>query len=134
MNLPEYLMVSETDGHLYDTRVPGWHKLPPIRRDYQRSFDRIKTVAQLKASLRVPYAWPGGYEIALLLTDGELLCNDCAKREFRSLVWDIKNKCNTGWRPDGAVCMVDIDGSSPCCHCNRELSPYVDEATETENP
>ena len=32
--LADHLFVSSTDGHLYDTRKPEWHKHAPLRKDY----------------------------------------------------------------------------------------------------
>lgn len=31
---------------------------------------------------RERYAWPGGYELALIMSDGALLCADCVRENF----------------------------------------------------
>jgi hypothetical protein len=72
MKLPDYFMISECDGHLYDTRKPDWAK-HPVRRDYRKTFTCIKTGAQLRATLRAGgRVWPGFYPIALYTADGEM--------------------------------------------------------------
>ena len=63
--MPSHLFVSECDGAMYDTRVEGWNRLPPLRSNYCRTHRNIKSVADLKATLRngAHYAWPGGYPL-----------------------------------------------------------------------
>jgi hypothetical protein len=126
--LPEHFMVSETDGGLYDTRNPGWHKLAPLRAEYQGNRTEIKTTAQLKASLRNPYAWPGGYEIVYFTSDGALLCADCVRKHLRSVLDSIKTHSRDGWRVVGCgyeavsaehAAECDPDLVSYCAHCNQ---------------
>ena len=70
MPLPNHLFVSDTDGALYDTRVDGWHKLPPLRAGYRGTGD-IDSAHSLKAALRAgPYAWPGGYPVYFVTNGG----------------------------------------------------------------
>ncbi len=80
--LPSHLFIG-CDGHLYDTRDPNcWDK--PIRKGYRYTFREIDSVAKLKAILRNgPYAWPGGYPMAIQLSDGELISFATAEIEFR---------------------------------------------------
>jgi hypothetical protein len=57
----------------------------------------INDKKDLARAYKEPYAWPGGYPVYLLLRDGALLCRKCFKGEYRSIVWDLDNECNTGW-------------------------------------
>jgi hypothetical protein len=126
--LPDHLMVSSTDGGLYDTRKLNWHKAP-IRPQYRSVFRDIKTTQQLKATMRQKYAWPGGYEIAYFTSDGALLCHDCVRRHLRSVLWSIHNQCSDGWRVIGAGYEAtpaperhieqEDDTTSYCAHCSR---------------
>lgn len=72
-----------------------------------------------------PYAWPGGYPIYAVLADGELLCPDCAKSEFRELATASDG---SGWIIAGLdILYEDFDNGdgtfSPelCVHCRKEL-------------
>lgn len=77
------------------------------------------TVKQLKPLLRQKYVWPGGYEIFLITDDGESLCVDCVKKNFREVVWSMKNKVNDGWR----ILAYQVEAVSPEC-CTDELISY----------
>lgn len=96
----------------------------------------INTVKDLKQYLRTRYAWPGGYNIRLYCSDGEALCHDCARENFRELVqavWDGDHE-HGGWR----VAFADVHWEGPsefCGHCNKELpSEYGDPDAEEEEP
>ena len=85
---------------------------------------------EIKTAIRNPYAFPGGYALTLIMEDGETLCLDCARAEFRQIVQAAKDaergSTGGGWRAVG----VDIHWEGPplfCAHCNRELpSEYGD--------
>ena len=87
----------------------------------------------LKEAIRQPYAWPGGYQLYLLMSDGEALCMKCARSEFRALLEAMRDNDNSGWRPEA----VDIYWEGPpmnCAHCGREMvSEYGDPAEEGDN-
>lgn len=75
---------------------------------------------QVKDAIRHPYAWPGGYPVFTILSDGEMLCADCAKANFRQIVEDTKSRCNGGWRAAGADVYWEGD-DIPCGHCGKPL-------------
>lgn len=112
--LPSYFLVSECDGHLYDTRKPDWPN-NPVRRDYAKTFKRIETVSQLKAVLRAGgHAWPGGYPIALLTAAGEMVKPEALIKDrnaLREAYSDIEN--NSEWRIVGA----DVYWEGPPVEC-----------------
>lgn len=119
--LPDYFMVSESDGCLYDTRTPGWHTRAPLRAEYARTFSTIATGRQFRATLRAgPYAWPGGYPLALLCDDGESLCFDCGHSEAHQIIRSIRDKARDGWRVTG--CFVHWEGAPiDCAHCGKGI-------------
>lgn len=83
------------------------------------------TLKQLAAAYKEPFAWPGGYPVYIVLSDGCMLCSKCFKSEYSQLVWDIVNECNTGWRPAGRN--VLYEGPEYCGHCSDKLeSAYGD--------
>ena len=89
---------------------------------------------QVKQAIRQPYAWPGGYPVYTILADGDLLCANCTRKNFRRIVEDTKSRWDTGWKAAG----VDVywEGEAiPCGHCGKELeSAYgpVEQAEEVK--
>ena len=118
--LPEHFMVSSTDGGLYDTRKPNWSN-QPSRSQYAWTHRCISTLAEVKATLRAGrFAWPGGYPLFLITKDGAALCFECARKEFRQIVWDFTNYASTGWR----VCGCEInyeDADLFCDNCSKQI-------------
>jgi hypothetical protein len=122
---PDHLFVG-VDGCLYDTRKDGWHE-KPLRKEYSKGKRHIKTVNDLKATLRNgEYAWPGGYQLGFITADGGLICFDCVKEELRNVIWSIQNRVNDGWLVDMvAVIEHDFDGHAVCCeHCGRDFDCF----------
>lgn len=88
----------------------------------------IKT---LKNNVRHPYAWPGGYEIVFVTNDGEILCHDCVKSNWREVLTSTKQEINDGWRIVGFMNeAVDVESTremagddyiSYCAHCKKEF-------------
>ena len=73
------------------------------------------------------FAWPGGYPLFLVTTDGAALCPDCVKSEIRNIVDACRRADNNGWR----VLAGDINWEDPnlyCDHCNNRIeSAYTEE-------
>lgn len=115
----EHFFIAD-NGALHDTRMVNWHKRP-IRWNYRRTFRNIKSINQFKATLRNgPYAWPGGYQMFLLCSDGAPLCFKCGHKEARNIISAIADKRNDGWR----VVACDInheDNNCYCAHCSDKI-------------
>lgn len=67
------------------------------------------------------YAWPGGYAIAYIADDGELICADCMNTQAEiHFLGDAD-----GWRIDGAMAFgADADypdTDERCAHCNKVI-------------
>ncbi len=84
----------------------------------------------LVSVVKEPYCWPGGYDKVLVLCDGALLCNKCAKREATRIMSDIREGYDTGWMPAAVsyeavsaeyAAEVDPDLVSYCGHCNAPI-------------
>ena len=89
---------------------------------------QIKTVRDLKATLRNgEFAWPGGYPMFLITSDGAALSFKSAREEFRNIAHSVIHKQNDGWR----VVACDInweDGDLICAHSNERIeSAYAEE-------
>jgi len=84
---------------------------------------------KVKDAIRNPYAWPGGYPVYVVLADGELLCRDCARREYRNIADSTLHKHRDGWKAAGADILYE--GTEYCGHCSCELeSAYGEPETE----
>ena len=87
------------------------------------------TVHQFIAQLRSgAYAWPGGYPVYFVMSDGEALSYAAAKANARIIARAIRGDDNTGdWR----VIAADINWEDPalfCCHtCARIESAYAED-------
>ena len=97
--LLDHLFVSSCDGALHDTRIADWHKLPPLRANYARTHGRIRSAADLKATLRAgAYAWPGGYPLYFLTSDGGALSFATVRDNLARVLDSIATGTNDGWR------------------------------------
>lgn len=121
---PEHFFT--TDGALYDTRRPGWSRVP-LRPVYARHYPEIATTAEFKASLRAgTYTFPGGYTLAFTTTDGGVICYDCAENEARLILDSIRHDIRDGWHVDGLINADEFDEGIWCDHCSAALSGPFD--------
>lgn len=87
-----------------------------MNRDYRQVLDYTHPMAAARMVRRDAYAWPGGYELALVVSDGELLCHTCVEGNFASISWEHRNKTDGGWRPISCA-MIAEPGDECCAHC-----------------
>lgn len=75
--------------------------------------------------IKHPFCFPGGYDRAMILTDGALLCACCVKKEAKRIMSDIRDGYSTGWMP-AATC---YEGGSLewCQENNQELISQCDQ-------
>ena len=117
----EHFLASESDGSLYDTRVPDWSARPPLRAVFDRHYRTIKTAAEFKATLRAgPFAWPGGYPLYFVMSDGESMSFESARENMREIISAIAARDNSGWRPIGVEINYE-DSEMVCCHSGRPI-------------
>lgn len=90
----------------------------------------IEILKQVKDYIRAPYAWPGGYAKILVMHDGEVLCADCARADFRLIVSSTRTGARDGWKAEG----VTLHQEGPalyCANCNKGIpSDYGDPEEE----
>lgn len=93
---------------------------------------RNQILHDVREAVRHPYAWPGGYPIYVYMTDGEMLCRDCVRSNYREISHATRHKERSGWAAAG----VDVYWEGPnmfCAQCNKELeSAYGDPDAEEE--
>jgi hypothetical protein len=81
-------------------------------------------IESVKDAIREGHVWPGGYQLNVVMSDGNLLCTVCAKENFRGIVDSTKNGLRDGWASAGAEVFWE-GGPDSCCHCGKEiLSEY----------
>ena len=88
----------------------------------------IKTTKDLKTALRNgQWAWPGGYPLYFITSDGAALSFDAVRSEYRQVINAIRHRLNDGWR----VVAVDInyeDSGLYCDHTGQRIqSAYSDD-------
>lgn len=87
--------------------------------------ERLAITRDAKNAIRAGFAWPGGYPLSLIMTDGGALCMDCARTEWRGIAHDTVKGWRTGW--DAAGVDVLWEGGNRCDHCNACLDAYPEE-------
>ena len=85
-----------------------------------------QTLEKVKDAIRHPFAWPGGYPVYTIMADGELMCTDCARENYKLIVQATKDQLRDGWQAYGSD--VLYEGSEYCCHCDKELESAYGEA------
>jgi hypothetical protein len=132
MDRPKHLFVT-SDGGLYDTRVVEWSK-HPLRADYAKGFARIANTAQLRATLRNgQYAWPGGYPLFFITSDGGALSFESVRKNLRNVLDSIAHKSADGWRV--VACEVNWEDSDLTCDDSgkRIESAYGNDSDESND-
>lgn len=91
----------------------------------------INTVSDFRTAMRNgPYAWPGGYPLYFITSDGCALSFDAAKQNRRYIIESIAHHINDGWR----IVATDInweDADLYCGHTGKRIeSAYGKEESE----
>jgi hypothetical protein len=79
-------------------------------------------VNTLKSVVREPFAWPGGYERAVITNDGDLICHQCCKENYYLMLHSTRGAYRDGWHVVGAILLDDMEGDNTCSQCNRQLT------------
>lgn len=82
--------------------------------------------AEIKRALFEPYAWPGGYPLYAVTSDGTALCCTCLRKKWRHIGPAIRHHLYDGWRVEA----VDVNWEDPslyCDQCNKRIeSAYAE--------
>ena len=88
-----------------------------------------QAVNALKNTIRHPFAWPGGYPVYVVLSDGETLCRECTRKEYKRLLADTRdNDSTSGWNVVDAEILWE--GEYYCAHCSKQIETAYGEETE----
>lgn len=123
---PSHLFVSSADGCLYDVRPDAegrtWFDKPALRTNFAMHHVDIKTVADLKATLRAgQYAWPGGYQLYFITSNGEALSFDAVRENFRECIDNMRTRYRCDWNI--VACHVNYEDNDLVCAHTGKLIP-----------
>jgi len=93
----------------------------------------ITTVHDFRRAMRNgPYAWPGGYPLFFITSDGGALSFKAAKANRRAILEAIRDRDSSGWR----TVAFDVnweDNSLYCDHTSERIeSAYAEDDDEAE--
>jgi len=74
----------------------------------------------VKYAAKNKYAWPGGYPMFVVTTDGGALCVDCVRAEWRAIAHSTVTAAHDGWDAAGS----DVNWEDPdldCDHCGEKI-------------
>lgn len=90
---------------------------------------RNEILANVRRAVREPFTSLGGYPVYVYISDGEMLCAECVRENYRAISEATRHRLNDGWRAEG----TDVYWEGPpqhCAHCNKALpSAYGDPET-----
>jgi hypothetical protein len=115
-------LISNTDFHV-------------VREKYSYTFREINTSHQLRATIRNGKSTDlGGYPLYLIFADGGPCCFECARKDYKSIAYDMKSEAN---REQWAIVACDINYESEdlfCAHCDKKIkSAYGNDKSNEEN-
>ena len=83
---------------------------------------KINNAKELKDAIRNgPYAWPGGYPIYFITSDGAALSFDAVKENFKLCLYETKNGNCGGWQVIGSDINWE-DNNLYCEHTGKKIS------------
>ena len=73
-----------------------------------------------KIVAREKFAWPGGYALFLVMSDGGILCPECIRANWRSIVqYTLWRQPQSGWDAAGLDHTGNCDDPPNCDDCGR---------------
>lgn len=79
------------------------------------------TSLEIRQAIRQKFAWPGGYEIFLITSDGAALCCACARENYRQIAWSRRFNCHDGWKVEAADIDANLNNAIYCDHCSKQI-------------
>jgi len=87
----------------------------------------MDAISQLKHFAKHKFAWPGGYPVFAICSDGAALCHQCVLDNYRIIRESQRDNLRDGWQ----VSATDINYENPdlyCDHCGDRIeSAYCEE-------
>jgi hypothetical protein len=79
----------------------------------------MNTLEALRAFCR--YQTHGGYTWGAVLSDGAVICENCARENYRQVYRETRDAGSSGWCVIGLTNSGECESPENCAHCNREL-------------
>jgi uncharacterized protein (DUF58 family) len=117
-------MILNTDKLMLasDGDLIAWRPQRVLRRCYSLHHIHITNTHQLRATLRAGARTDlGVYPLYLLAADGEALCFDCVRKNYREVSAAVREHDESGWHVIG--CEVNYEDDIACAHCYRDITP-----------
>ena len=93
-----------------------------IRQDACKHFRNIENANQLKSSIRAgEYAWPGGYQLFFITSDGASLSFASVRENFCAVLDSVKTECADGWRVIAITGEHECDEPVFCDHSGEQI-------------
>ena len=87
------------------------------------------TMAAVRDYIRQPYAWPGGYPRVLIMADGEPLCSQCARENYKEISFTTRAGArNYDWFACGVYIYWEGEPLH-CSHCEKVIESAYGEIT-----
>lgn len=81
---------------------------------------KINSVSDFRAAMRQgPYAWPGGYPLYFITSDGAALSFKAAKDNARLIIESIAHNMRDGWR----IVAMDVNWEDDSLLCDATYEP-----------
>lgn len=112
--------MNELPKHLHEFEGDLWRDNQIIRENYAKHHRAITGVDDLKATLRAgQWAWPGGYPLFFITSDGAALSFESVREEFYQCCYSSRHGLNDGWRIVGC----DINYEEVDLVCDHSSKP-----------
>lgn len=87
-----------------------------------------RNIGWLKQAVRQKYAWPGGYPLSAITSDGAALCMECVRKNWSLVAKSTLHRWSDGWCVD----FVDRlwEGGNCCDNCGTCLDAYPSDGGE----
>lgn len=92
-----------------------------MSRDYSEALDRKKGMASARIVRRDRYAWPGGYALFVVFSDGGCACANCVCDNWHEISDATRNRDSSGWQVVGFSGLHETDETVFCDQCGIEI-------------
>lgn len=103
------------------TQIEDFYFRSKLANAFKHTVDQNKPMGAARLVRRVSVDEATGSEMALVTTDGSLLCPDCVEENWHDISWSHHNEENDGWCPSHAVLVNRLEHGSKCGHCGMQL-------------
>jgi len=109
-----------SDGSLWNYR-----RKRTVRERYAMHTTHIHNTLDVRACLRAGKSTSlGGYALAFVMADGDTLCFDCVRNDYREVSEALRSQFrypSNGWRPLALAVECDSDSECICGQCNKVI-------------